>query len=421
MLKHRHLIGIASTIALFAGSAVANAKDAPNIDLRIGVLAGLSGDLAQSGQPWTEATRIAVENIDEQIKSWGLSDKFKVSFVGAEDSQGNAQSGVEAARKLVDVDGANVVVGDFYSSVTIAAAQAVFIPEEIIDFTGGTAPSIADLNKSTGKTWMWRVAPPDSIQGPVVAKLIGDTVGAGKTINVAARNDTYGVGLLDAFKKAWIASGGKIGTETIYNADSPTLDTEAQAIASGNPDGWFIVSFCGDWGKLKGPLQRTGKWDPKRTFGGDALGGCPVPNETLAGMRNTRGDVQSGVSNASFAKLYKERAKPGVPFAGFTAQSFDAPYVAFLAALAAGSSDTNGIRENLPAVTSAPGVTCDFTTLKTCVDALLDGKDVDFEGASGALAFDSGGEPAIVTYAILESAGDGALDDKIIGRVTLGQ
>ena len=181
MLKHRHLIGIASTIALFAGSAVANAKDAPNIDLRIGVLAGLSGDLAQSGQPWTEATRIAVENIDEQIKSWGLSDKFKVSFVGAEDSQGNAQSGVEAARKLVDVDGANVVVGDFYSSVTIAAAQAVFIPEEIIDFTGGTAPSIADLNKSTGKTWMWRVAPPDSIQGPVVAKLIGDTVGLSMT------------------------------------------------------------------------------------------------------------------------------------------------------------------------------------------------------------------------------------------------
>jgi branched-chain amino acid transport system substrate-binding protein len=296
----------------------------------------------------------------------------------------------------------------------------VFIPEEIIDFTGGTAPSITDLNKSTGATWMWRMAPPDSIQGPVVAKLIAEALGANATINVAARNDTYGVGLLDAFKQAWTAGGGQIGTETVYNPDAPTLDTEAQQIAQGNPDGWFLVSFCGDWGKLKGPLQRAGNWDPKKTFGGDALGGCPAPNETLAGMRNTRGDVTSGTSNAAWVKLYQERADKNVPFSSFSVEAFDAPYVALLAALAAGSSDTNAIREKLPAVTGAPGTKCDFTTLKTCVDAILAGGDVDFEGASGAIDFNELGDPSIVTYVILESKGDGAIDDPVIGRVTLG-
>jgi len=264
------------------------------------------------------------------------------------------------------------------------------------------------------------MAPPDSIQGPVVAKLIADSLGANATINVAARNDTYGVGLLDAFKNAWTAGGGKIGTETVYNPDAPTLDTEAQQIASGSPDGWFLVSFCGDWGKLKGPLQRAGNWDPKKTFGGDALGGCPAPNETLAGMRNSRGDVTSGTSNASWVKLYKERANKSVPFSSFSVEAFDAPYVAFLAALAAGSSDTNAIRAKLPAVTSAPGTQCDFTTLKTCVDAILAGQDVDFEGASGTIAFNEFGDPSIVTYVILESKGDGAIDDPVVGRVTLG-
>ena len=411
----------ASTIALaFALTLPAAAQQVPSLDLKFGVLAGLSGDLAQSGQPWTEAVRLGVEDIGKQLASWGYSDKIKVSFVGAEDSQGNAQGGIEAAKKLVGVNGANIVVGDFYSSVTVAAAQSVFIPEQIIDFTGGTAPSISDLNKSTGATWMWRMAPPDSIQGPVVAKLISDALGANATINVAARNDTYGVGLLDAFKKAWAAGGGKIGTETVYNPDAPTLDTEAQQIASGNPGGWFLVSFCGDWGKLKGPLQRAGNWDPKKTFGGDALGGCPAPNQTIAGMRNTRGDVTSGKSNAAWVKLYKERANKSVPFSSFSAEAFDAPYVALLAALAAGSSDTNAIREKLPAVTSAPGTQCDFTTLKTCVDAILAGKDVDFEGASGAIAFNQLGDPSIVTYVILESKGDGAIDDPVIGRVTLG-
>jgi ABC-type branched-subunit amino acid transport system substrate-binding protein len=410
-----------SAVAIAIGSITPLvAQEVPELDLRFGVLAGMSGDLAQSGQPWSEAVRLGVEDLAMQVESWGYADKIKISFVGAEDSQGNAQGGIEAAKKLVGVNGANIVVGDFFSSVTVAAAQSVFIPEEVIDFTGGTAPSITDLNKSTGATWVWRMAPPDSIQGPVVAKLIADTLGADATLNVAARNDTYGVGLLDAFKQAWTAGGGKIGSETVYNPDAPTLDTEAQQIASGNPDGWFLVSFCGDWGKLKGPLQRTGTWDPKRTFGGDALGGCPVPNETLAGMRNTRGDVSGGGSNSAWVELFNERANENVPFASWSVEAFDTPYIAFLAALAAGSSDTNAIREQLPAVTSAPGVKCDFTTLKTCVDAILAGEDVDFDGGSGEIAFDEFGDPSIVSYVILESQGDGAIDDPVIGRVTLG-
>lgn len=409
-----------TAFALIVSAPLAGAQDVPSLDLKFGAIAGLSGDLAQGGQPWVEAARLGVEDVAGQVNGWGWADKIKVTFVGAEDSQGNAQGGIEAAKKLVSVNDAKFIVGDFFSSVTVAAAQSVFIPEEILAFTGGTAPSITDLNKSAGATWLWRMAPPDSIQGPVVAKLVADALGPEKTINVAARNDTYGVGLLDAFKQAWLAGGGKIGTETIYNADAPTLDTEAQQIASGSPDGWFLVSFCGDWGKLKGPLQRTGSWDPKKTFGGDALGSCPVPNETLAGMRNARGDVESGVSNAAWVELFKERADKSVPFAAFSVEAFDAPYVAFLAALAAKSSDTNAIREQLPAVTGAPGVKCDFTTLKTCVDAILAGQDVDFEGASGALAFDEFGDPSIVTYSIFESKGDGALNDPIIGRVSLG-
>jgi branched-chain amino acid transport system substrate-binding protein len=414
-------LGASLSLAYLASAPVALAQDAPEIDLKFGVLAGLSGDLAQSGQPWLEAARIAVDDLDARIDALGMSDKIKVSFVGGEDSQGNAASGIEASKKLVSINDANIIIGDFFSSVTVAAAQSVFIPEEVPAFTGGTAPSITDLNQKTGVTWLWRMAPPDSIQGPVVAKLIADTLGPDATINVAARNDTYGVGLADAFKSAWTAGGGKIGVEVVYNPDAPTLDTEAQQIAGGEPGGWFLVSFCGDWGKLKGPLQRTGTWDPKRTFGGDALGGCPAPNETLAGMRNTRGDVTSGNSNAAWQALYKEKADSNVPFSAFTAEAFDPPYIAFLAALKAGSSDTNAIREQLVAVTNAPGVQCDFTTLDVCVKAIQAGEDVDFEGASGSIAFNDLGDPSIVTYVILESKGDGVIDDPVIGTVTIGR
>ncbi len=415
-------LATAAAAAMVVGvSGTAGAADVPQLDLKFGVLAGVSGDLAQSGQPWTEAVRLGVQDITDQVKSWGYDDKIKLTFLGAEDSQGTAQGGIEAAKKLVDVEGANVVVGDFFSSVTVAAAQSVFIPEQVIDFTGGTAGSITDLNKSTGQTWMWRLPPPDSIQGPVAAKLVADTLGAHATINVGARNDTYGVGLLDSFKQAWTAGGGKIAADVVYNPDSPTLDTEAQQLAAGHPDGWYIVAFCGDWGKLKGPLQRTGEWDPKRTFGGDALGGCPKPNETLAGMRNIRGNVSGGTSDAAWVNLFKTKGDPKVPFADWSAEAFDAPYLAFLAALKAGSTDPNAMREQLPAISSPPGVKCTFVTLKVCVDAIPAGQDVDFDGASGPIDFNQYGDPSIVTYNVLKSSGDGAVNDPVIGQVTLKQ
>ena len=55
------------------------------------------------------------------------------------------------------------------------------------------------------------------------------------------------------------------------------------------------------------------------------------------------------------------------------------------------------------------------------VDAILAGEDVDFEGASGPIAFNESGDPGIVVYSILESKGDGVLDDPVIGKVSIGQ
>jgi len=43
------------------------------------------------------------------------------------------------------------------------------------------------------------------------------------------------------------------------------------------------------------------------------------------------------------------------------------------------------------------------------------------EGASGPIAFNDSGDPGIVVYSILESKGDGVLDDPVIGKVSIGQ
>ena len=110
-------------------------------------------------------------------------------------------------------------------------------------------------------------------------------------------------------------------------------------------------------------------------------------------MRNTRGDVTSGETNGKWQELFKAKAETNVPFSAFSVEAFDPPYIAFLAALKAGSSEPDKIRGELVAVTGAPGTKCNYETLKACVDAILAGEDVDFEGASGPIAFNESGDP----------------------------
>ena len=147
---------------LAAGATPALAADA-SFTLKYGVLAGLTGDPAPSGQAWNASAKLGIDYIAatlERLKLPGL----KVELADSQDSQGTPQQGVEAAQKLVQIDGVNVIIGDFYSSVTSAAATSVAIPNSVIMFTGGTNPSLTKLNTGS-TTFLGSPSPPTISKG----------------------------------------------------------------------------------------------------------------------------------------------------------------------------------------------------------------------------------------------------------------
>ena len=100
--------------------------------LKYGVLAGLTGDPAADGQAWNEAARLGIDQIAKALERLNLTG-IKVELADSQDSQGSPQPGVEGAQKLVNVDHVQVIIGDFYSSVTSAVATAVTIPNNVAD------------------------------------------------------------------------------------------------------------------------------------------------------------------------------------------------------------------------------------------------------------------------------------------------
>ena len=400
------VVGALAAIAWLAPVQQAVAQGNVSFTLKYGVLDGLTGDPAPSGQGWNEAARLGVNYATETLKQLNLPN-IKIALADSQDSQGSPQAGVEAAQKLVNIDKVNVIIGDFYSSVTSAAATAVAIPNQVVMFTGGTSPALSKLN--TGSTTLiWQPVAADDLQGRVLAQVIADALGSKAKINVAARNDAYGTNLSNAFKEAWIAGGGTIPEMVIYNHQQPTLDSEAQRVAQGNPDGWLFIDFCQTFEKLALPLTRTGKWDPAKSFGSDTLNDCQSKgSRNYPGMRATQANASSGSSFPAYKALFEKNAKQGVKFQSFTAEAFDSVFIALLAALEAQSSDPIKISQHVVSVTNDPGEGFTFEQLDQAINAVLAGKKIHFQGATGPINFASNGRITATNYDIWQHKPDG--------------
>jgi branched-chain amino acid transport system substrate-binding protein len=399
-----------ATPTAVAGSPTTAPTAALTLALKYGVVTGLTGDSATSGQDWNAATKAGVDYINQTLKTMGLDKTISVQLVDSQDSQGQAAAGTEAAKKLVNVDKVHVVMGDIFSSVTAAVAGSVTIPAGVVEFTGGTNAALTTVNPPN-LPLLFQLPGADDLQAKVLTKVIGTALKPNAKINVAARNDAYGTGLAAQFKNAWTAAGGSIGQYIIYNQDAPTLDTEAQQAVAGNPDGWLFVDFCPTFQKLLAPLQRTGKWDASKSFGSDTLRDCATTSgnqyPNVPGMRATGADVASGSALPAYQDFYNKDIGPNPAFQAWTAEAFDGVIVSFLAALEARSTDPTKFAPFIVSLTNPPGTSYTFEQLDKAITDILAGNRVQYAGVSGPLNFTNSGRAGSSVFDIWQVGADG--------------
>jgi ABC-type branched-subunit amino acid transport system substrate-binding protein len=394
---------LAAAVGLAACGGGGSSKGSGKFDLTIGDIVPLTGDLSDFGPPGEKAAKLAEQQISQAIRQAGVKQTVKLQN---EDEQTDPAAAVAAARKLKD-GGASCIAGAWASSDTIPVARSVSSRDKILQIS--PASTSAEITTLSDDGYLNRTAPPDSLQGPALATAVAAELGgaSGKTINIGARNDAYGTGLAGFFEKAWKAKGGKIGQKVIYDPKQPSYNSEAQKIASGNPDGWVIVDFPETYQKVGPALVRTGKWDPKKTFITDGLASSSLPTKVGAaateGLRGSApGTPQKGATQRAFGKLFTSSAPKNVQRQTFDAQNFDAVVLCYLAAVSAGKADGAAMKDKLKDVSGPPGTKYTWQQLPQAIKALEAGKDIDYEGASGAINLDSNGDPTQGVYDILQ-------------------
>ena len=375
-----------------------------SLDMTIGVSLPLSGDLADFGPPGEKAADLAISEINAAIDEVGVDhtiEAVKEDNCGAADPQ----CAVQAQRKLATSDGASCIAGPWGSADTIPSGESVSVPEEVpLISPSATSDEITGLDDDG---FVSRTSPPDSFQGPTLANFMDEELGGaeGKTVNIGARNDAYGTGLAKTFSDAWEGLGGSIGEEVIYDIDLPSYDTEADQITSGNPDAIVIIDFPETFNKVGPALARTGNFDPKTAFVTDGLISSDVIEsagaEATVGLRGTAPGVPDDETQAkAFDEAYTAAEPADVDRMTFDAQNFDAVVICYLAAVAAGSAEGADLASSIQTVSAPPGDPYTWEELPAAIEALQNGDDIDYQGASGAIDMDDTGDATAGVYDI---------------------
>jgi ABC-type branched-subunit amino acid transport system substrate-binding protein len=369
------------------------------LDLVIGDSIPLTGDLSPFGPPGQKAADMAIAQINSAVQEVGAD--HNVSIVH-EDNETSPQAAVQAARKMVQSDGASCLAGAWASADSLPTAQSVTIPEGILQIS--PASTSTELTPLEDNGLLNRVPPADNLQGPVLAQTISEEVGGaqGKTINIGARNDAYGEAFTEAVTAGFEELGGRVGQSVLYDPEQPSYNSEAQQIVSGNPDGIVLIDFPETFEKVGPALQRTGQFDANKVYITDGLASgdlVEAVDPLMEGFRGTApGTPETGASSEAFDQLYQQSEPRDVERNTFDAQNFDAVMLCYLAAVAAGSTDGQEMADQLQDLTRAPGTKYTWEQLPDAIRALQNGDDIDYIGAAGEIDLDDNGDPEKGVY-----------------------
>ena len=373
-----------STVAagLLAGSILAAPASAEG--LRLGALIPLTGGLATYGESSLNGMRLAV---DEANEAGGVLGGEVRIIVG--DTQTRSQPAVDAAMRLVTVEGVSGILGALSSGNTIPVATSVSAPNQIPQISNAsTAPTITTLDDDD---FLFRTVPSDAQQGVVLGDLV-----AGKGIGSVAIlyvNNDYGKGLSESFAESFEAAGGTVAGNSAFEPNQASYRGELQNLARGDAEALVLIAYPDDGGLLivRQSIEEGFFSNFVFTDGMKATQVASDFGDFLEGSFGTAPRAEETEFGQAFAEAYE--AKYGeLPPLPFIDSAYDAAMIMMLAAEKAGSADGVAIRDAIREVANEPGEIVGPGEFARAKELIAAGTDINYEGAAGSHEFDENGD-----------------------------
>lgn len=375
---------VVAGVGLVAASTVPSLVIAQAGDtFRIGSLCPVTG----GGSPYGSGMQKAIELAVSEINAAGGAGGRKL-VVFAEDGQTKPEAAVLAAKKLIEVNKVQAILGTWSSGVTLAVMPLTDAANVIQMNTSG-APAISTLDT---KDLVWRFQATNDAIGAAFAAAAEKR--GFKNPATMAFNNASGIGNTEGFKKAWTKKGGKIAASVVYEPNRPSYRTELQQVLAQKPDVVVMGSYLPDSTIILREWYQSGQ-DVKWILPGWAANPELVKalgNEVVEGVIAV--DTVSNENAASYKNLdVQYRTAMGKPISSnvYAAMTYDMAICLALAMEAAGPNATTvQVNAKLREVSNPPGT--DVYSFAEGKKLLSQKQKINYQGASSRLDFDQYGD-----------------------------
>ena len=359
-----------------------------SFDARVGLLQPETGSLGNLGKPIQDAAALPAKQVADT--------EYQID-IRREDTETKPEVGVERAQEFADA-GYPSVTGAASSGVTIAVAEDVLFPEEIVGISpSSTSPDITEMNGD----YLLRTAPTDALQSQVAAQVgfNNEELESAATLYV---NNGYGQGLSDAFVGTYEDLGGEVIATEAFEQEQSSYDSILNSVLADNPDMLYVIGYPASGKQIFEDFYENYSDDATTILVSDGLQDSSLPDDVNNPMSNVLGVAPSstGPGRDTFDQLYKNEynSEPGV----FTAQAYDATAVHILAQLRADELTGPAVSEQIREIANPGGEVIQPNSLAEGLDMAANGDEIQYQGASGAIEFDENGDVSAATFDIFE-------------------
>ena len=353
---------------------------------RIGALTPITG----SGSPYGTGMQKMIAAVVDGVDAAGGAAGRKLELY-TEDSETKPQSAVLAAKKLIEVNHVEAIIGIWSSGDSLAVIPMTNAADMVLMNTSGAPALSGPPVNAKGLSFRFQATNPQFGQAfAEVCKREGF-----KRPATMAFNNASGIGNADGFKAAWEKAGGTVVAAVVYEPNQTSYAGELDKVLAAKPDVIVTGSYIPDTTIILRNWYETGatnKWILPGWAGNPEL-------IKAVGKEATEGVfcVES-VSNvgAPAYKAYDSAYQKAMGVSGegntYAAMAYDQAVLLALAVEAAGPGAARAAVNAQIRKVAGPGGT-EVGSFTEGRDALKKGK-IHYVGASSSLDFDKFGDVA---------------------------
>jgi branched-chain amino acid transport system substrate-binding protein len=207
------------------------AKKSEPKEIKIGVIAPLTGDAAMYGNDLKRGLEVAKEEINKK----GTGGR-KVNLI-FEDSQADVKFAISAFTKLVNLNHVDSVIGDMFSSTTLAIAPLAQSRKIVL-----LSPTASSVEVPKTGDYIFSIYPTDSYDGTFISNFVLNKM-HDKKVSVVYAQATAMVAVKDAFIAKFTEGGGQITMEQGYQPKSSDYRSILTKVNATDPEIIFIAGY----------------------------------------------------------------------------------------------------------------------------------------------------------------------------------